>query len=163
MTHRFSEVVVYSLALFLGCRSSGEAGETKHREAPTQLAVPVPPDFEMTFGEGGGFGGGWYGHTIRADGSVFAWRGPVAGANLDSLGILDPDTLGRLWQHIEEIGFFSDSVDESGNITAFVRITGDGQEARSSWIPGVESIEPPRNATEALYRRTRATINRLFR
>ncbi|MGA7306183.1 MAG: hypothetical protein WBW88_14995 [Rhodothermales bacterium] len=117
----------------------------------------------MVFGEGGGFVGQWSGHTIRADGSVFAWSGPVAGANMDSLGVLDPDTLNLIWERVGEIGFFTLTMEESGNITAFVRIHANEQDARASWIPGVESIEPPRNEVEAFYRQTRTILRTTFR
>lgn len=155
------EALVYGILLsLLGCLSSGDVADNS-RQIGTDSLHTVPPDFEMVFGEGGGFTGQWTGHTIRANGAVYSWQGPVAGSNADSTGELRADSLLRIWADLQEIGFFSDSLNESGNMVAFVRVTAGNQRNRVAWIPGVEGIQPPRFPVEALYRRTRTLVNRL--
>ncbi len=88
LTLQFGIIAICCSLCGSACRSSGQTEEEGKRTVDVQAAEPVPSDFEMVFGEGGGFVGQWSGHTIRADGSVFAWSGPVAGANMDSLGVL---------------------------------------------------------------------------
>ena len=163
MISRFETLALCLLLCCQGCANSREPVDDNTREVAANDTPSVPADFEMMLGEGGGFSGQWSGYTIRADGSVFAWQGPVAGVNLDSIGVLEPDSLRRIWQRVKDIGFFSQSMEEAGNITAFVRITADSMEARASWIPGVEAIQPPRHEVEALYRRTRHLANDLSR
>ena len=112
----------------------------------------MPPDFEVHFGEGGGFTGAWSGYTIRADGTVLAWEAVAAERGEDSVGVLANQDLADLWQEAQAPGFFEQTMDESGNMTASMRIRADGQEHTVRWVPGLASMEPPKTPVEAFYR-----------
>ncbi|MGI9173752.1 MAG: hypothetical protein ACR2GR_00330 [Rhodothermales bacterium] len=144
----------------LGCRSASQTASdavspdsaSAPRSALPDSTLNVPPDFEMRFGEGGGFTGAWSGYTIRADGTVLAWKGLAAEQSQDSVGVLARQDLANLWQEVQALGFFEQTMDEPGNMTASIRIRADGQEHTVRWVPGLASMEPPKTPVEAFYR-----------
>ncbi len=109
----------------------------------------------MTLGQGGGFAGLWSGFTIEADGSIVEWSGPVAESNTRPAGTLTPEQAAAVWRDVIQTDFFSQKIDERGEMTAFLKIYADSIEHRVSWIPGLEEMEPPKHPAEALYWRTR--------
>jgi hypothetical protein len=112
---------------------------------------PVPADFAVVLGQGGGFTGHWEGYTIQRDGTVLAWGGAKAGDNPEPVGTLEPGQVEALWTRVQEAGFFSEDQDERGNMTATLRITAGGEENSAYWIPSIEGIEPVTTAVEKLY------------
>ena len=115
----------------------------------------VPGDLRIIVGSGGGFTGRWDGYLIEADGQVWSWSGIGVPTDTTQAGVLPADSLAALWTEIRTSSFFSDSTAQSGNITAILEVTADGETHRSTWIPNVDELEPPKSPTEALYRRAR--------
>lgn len=126
-----------------GCTNSSVQTET--------VIVPIPADFRVVLGQGGGFAGLWSGYTILADGSVQAWSGPVQNENPEVIGMLPGDRMRALWRQILEADYFNQDSQETGNMTAFMEITADSTVHRTSWIPIVEGIEEPTTPLEILY------------
>ena len=145
-----------ALGLFLsplvvtGCRRS-----ISPDTAESTQYDPAPSDFKMMLGQGGGFAGRWTGFTIESDGSIVEWSGPVAGSNEHPAGTLGREGAAAIWHDVVKIDFFSQEIDERGEVTAFLTINADSVEHRVSWIPGVEGLEPPKHPVEALLWRTR--------
>lgn len=108
-------------------------------------------------GEGGGFSGQWNGFAIEADGSLVAWSGPVAESNSLPVGTLTPAQMTTIWRDLTQTDFYSQEMDERGEMTAFIRVNADSVEHRVSWIPRAEGIESAQHPVEALYWRTRKT------
>ncbi len=106
-------------------------------------------------GQGGGITGRWSGFTIEADGSIVEWSGPVAGSNARPAGTLGAEGAAAIWRDVVGIDFFSQEIDDRGEMTAFLKIFADSIEHRVSWIPGIEQIEAPKHPAEALFWRTR--------
>ena len=116
----------------------------------------VPEDFSIVFGQGGGFTGLWNGFTIRANGSVLAWSGPIQNENSEVIGTLHSEQIQALWGQIKEADYFNQESRESGNMTTFMEITADSIVHRTSWIPHLEGIEEPTSPLEILYFSARA-------
>jgi hypothetical protein len=141
--------LLLSLSVLPGCSSSSRSDMA---DAPQ--TEPVPTDFKLTLGQGGGFAGRWTGFTIDHDGTISEWSGPVAESNMHPAGTLSSQQLQAIWRDATESEFFSQEIAESGELTAFLKINADSIEHRVFWIPGVEELESPKHPAEAMYRRT---------
>ena len=120
--------LVLCLALALGC--------SKGKHSSDQPA-PMPKDFTIVFGEGGGVTGQWQGYTISADGVVSNWQGRAPGDNAQDAGKLSSKQMRQLWEQVHQTGALTDSTRQHGNMTAFMKITANDSTHEISWVPGV--------------------------
>lgn len=147
--------VFLALLLATGCVSSDNSESADSADSGDSAEDHrVPPDFRMMLGQGGGVTGRWSGFTIDSDGSIVEWSGAVAGSNPHPAGTLTLEQAAAIWHDVVGIEFFSQEIDERGEMTAFLKVNADSLEHRVSWIPGAEDMEPPKHPVEALYWRT---------
>ena len=124
MRRLFSAGIVVGLCLILGaCANSGSQTG----------AAPVPGDFRIVFGEGGGFTGRWSGHTVESDRSVSSWEGVRIEENSTAAGQLSEEHRSLLWQQLVETKFFETKMQEKGNMTRLIRVTANGETHEVTW------------------------------
>ena len=145
VANQLLSVTVFTIMIWLapGCRSSGTTpSPSSSAIAPSNSeAMPVPEDFRLVCGQGGGFTGLWDGFTVQADGQVFSWSGRMAEENLTPAGKLDSEKVNALSSRLEQLGFFSMRLEEYGNMTAIIDLTSGGQQHRVSWPPKIGGLD----------------------
>lgn len=118
---------------------------------------PLPSDFQLRIGSGGGFAGLDQGYTVAGDGSVQQWIRPAAGAErVEGRGIVPPDSLHALWERLQAARALALEASETGNLTRFLEITAGGRTNRLSWPDG----QPPSADLGALYQTIHGTLAR---
>lgn len=121
---------------------------------------PMPEDFSLMFGEGGGVTGLWQGHTIQADGTILAWEGKTAGATPRPAGKLSSKQVKALWQQLHATNFFADTTKDHGNLTTFMRVTANQQTHEASWTPQLGALASKNSSLQQLYRFCRETTEK---
>ena len=126
---------VFFLSLLVACSSAKEGNSSQQS--------PLPGDFFIEVGEGGGFTGLWQGYSVDSTGAVQELSGRTLGAARAPVGTLSADSLRSLWRHITESGILSEAPSlAAGNMTRTLTITAHGATTRYSWP---KSLSPERS------------------
>lgn len=97
-------------------------------------SVAVPPDFQVTLGEGGGFTGQWDGYAVSPSGSVDHLTGRSLGETKASAGQLSADQVRTLWSLIESSSVADlPEISNAGNMTRSLSITANGKSVKNTW------------------------------
>ena len=120
-----------------------------------------PADFNLVFGEGGGFTGLWQGFAIHADGTVTSWQGKAPGENAKPSGKLSGKQMKALWQEIHKSSFFSQEMNERGNMTAIMRVTANGATKELAWIPQFDAAAAAKTAPQQLQQNCRQLVEKV--
>lgn len=121
---------------------------------------PMPKDFSLMFGEGGGITGVWQGHTIQADGTVLVWQGKTAGEAPQPAGKLSSKQMKSLWQQVHAANFFTATENDNGNLTTFMRVTANQQTHEASWTPQLGALAGKNSSLQQLYKFCRETTEK---
>lgn len=143
-------LVIVSVITCLG--SSGCAGSQR-----AQMHDDVPPDFVIVLGQGGGFSGMWEGHSVRADGTVTAWRG-LDREDERHLGTLSAQQLENIWQRLNHDDLLDRSLAETGNLTSFLEVTAGGSTRRLTWASGADTDDATVAAAESAFQEIRRMV-----
>ncbi len=154
LTRRFHTRIITFVALLCFLTSCHSKDSTRTDES----SVPLPHDFRIVIGEGGGFTGLWNGHTVDSTGTVFTWRGAMAEENAKKTGTLSQRRLNELWQSINRERFFEVDTSGTGNMTVLFVITANGRVHRNSWAKAASSL-PRATQLEQLYEFCRSLIS----
>ena len=125
---KFSKNVVWMAVII----AAGISCSKTNKQA-SSFAQEVPDDFSIQFGEGGGFTGMWQGYTIKANGDILSWQGRTYGENPESVGTLSQEDVQTIWREVQQASFFSQTLSETGNMTAIMRVTANDKRHEVSW------------------------------
>jgi hypothetical protein len=121
-------ILMLLLLQFPSCTSS------RPEKAPATALDPVPGDFRIVIGEGGGIAGLVSGYTVSAAGDVFEWKGRAAEQNLKRVGTLDPDTIKALWSAINASQFLArESVTANANFIVMIAVIAEKSTRNFEW------------------------------
>lgn len=134
---------------------------SKTNKQSTENGQEVPADLRIQFGEGGGFAGMWQGYTIEADGTVLSWQGRAVGEKSEVIGKISKDELQALWREVQSANFFSQSLSETGNMTAIFRVTANDEQHEVSWAATGAQAQPQAASMQQLQARCREIVESL--
>jgi hypothetical protein len=121
-------VMTFLLLAHPGCSPTSSSSRNE--------STPVPTDFKIVFGEGGGFSGLWSGYSIHADDTVYLWKGRSFGENPIFAGTLPHDSLESLWQVIQELQLLERPSNViRANYVQALAVSADGSEHMFAWEP----------------------------
>jgi hypothetical protein len=123
---------------------------SKENKSSARSADKVPADFNLIFGDGGGFTGLWQGYTVDANGAIYSWQGKIAGENAKPAGKFSAKQMKSLWREIQKADLFTQELDEHGNMTSIMRVTANGATKELAWIPQLGATTAATSAPQEL-------------
>ena len=100
----------------------------------------------------------WEGFTVEAGGSVLRWSGFIEGDDEQPAGTLSEAQMAEIWQRLSHDDLLNLDLSETGNMTAFIEVSAEGETRRLSWEVGTETDNDSASAADAAYRDIRDMI-----
>jgi hypothetical protein len=106
-------------------------------EEPEPEGPPLPADFSVRWGHGGGLSGQWSGRRVSPEGTLSRWSIAYddGGEQSQVLGKLSERERRDLWNALDENGFFSRKAGIPLEWSSTIAATANGATHRVTWEP----------------------------